>query len=159
MLDILIKRDLLREFVHVPINHDANISALLGLLKDLLMTAFSAPHDRCQKLNPASFGEFHDTVDHLIDSLPLDHAAAVRAVRDTDPRVKKTQVIVNLRNCSDRGPRIPVRRFLVDGNGGRKTLNTLHIRLLHLTEELAGIRRQRLHIASLSFCINRIKCQ
>ena len=159
MLDILVERDLLREFVHISVDHDADISALLCLLEDFLVTAFSAPHDRCQKLNPASLRQFHDPVDHLIDGLPLDHTAAVRTMRDADSRVKKTQVIVNLRHSSDRGPRIPVRRFLVDGNGGRKTFDTLHIRLLHLTEELAGIRRQRLHIASLSFCINRIKCQ
>ena len=38
-------------------------------------------------------------------------------------------------------------------SGSGKSFNTLHIRFLHLSQELSCIRRQRLHISPLSFRI------
>ena len=159
MLDILVKRDLLREVVHVPVNHDTDISALFGLFEYLLVASLPSADDRSEQLDPALFRHLHDPVYHLVHRLLLDHAPAVRAVGNTDPCIEQTQIIVNLRDCSYRGARVPVGRFLIDRNGGRQTFNALHIRLLHLTEELSRVGRQRFHISPLPFGVNRIKCQ
>ena len=140
MLDILVKRDLLREVVHVPVRHDTDIAALFGLLEYLLVAAFSAANDRGEQLDPALFRQLHDTVDHLVHRLLFNHTPAVRAVGDADPGIEQTQVIVDLRDCSDRGPRVPVSRFLIDRDCGGEPLNALHVGLLHLTEELSRVR-------------------
>ena len=49
------------------------------------------------------------------------------------------------------------RRLLIDRDRGRKTFDTVHIRLLHLTQEHTGIRRQGFDITSLSLGINSIE--
>ena len=108
MLDILVKRDLLREVVHVPVRHDTDIAALFGLLEYLLVAAFPPADDRCKQLDPALFRQLHDPVDHLVYRLLFDYAPAVRAVGNTDPCVQQTQVIVDLRDRSYRRTRVPV---------------------------------------------------
>ena len=48
---------------------------------------------------------------------------------------------------------------MVNGYGRGQTLDIVHIRLLHLTQELAGVRGQALHIPALTFGINGVKSQ
>ena len=48
---------------------------------------------------------------------------------------------------------------MVNGYGRGQALDIVHIRLLHLTQELAGVRRQALHIPALTFGINGVKSQ
>ena len=139
MLDILVELDLLRQVVHVPICHDSDVTALFCLLEYLLVTALPSADDRRKQLYPALFRQFHDPVDHLVYRLLFDHAPAVRAVGNTDSCVEKTQIIVDLRDRSYCRTRVPVGRFLINGDGRRQAFNALHIGLLHLTEELSRI--------------------
>src|SRR5205823_7828319 len=48
-------------------------------------------------------------------------------------------------------PRVARGRLLVDRHRGRKALDEVDVRLVHLPEELAGVRRQRLDVAALPF--------
>ena len=79
-----------------------------------------------------------------------DFPSAFWTVRNSHSCIEKTKIVVNLRNRPYCGTRISVCRFLVNGNGRRKTFYTLHVRLLHLSQELPCIRGKRFHIASLS---------
>ena len=123
------------------------------------MFTLSAAHNRRQQLDLRALRQFHDLIDHLVNRLLFDLFSTLRAVRHTDPRVEKSEVIVDLRHCSHRRAGIAVRRLLIDRDCRRQSLNLLDIRLFHLPEELPCIGRQRLHIAPLTFGIDCIKCE
>ncbi len=48
---------------------------------------------------------------------------------------------------------------MLDRNGGAQPFDGVDIRAFHLVEELAGIRRQRFHVAPLPLGVNRIEGQ
>ncbi len=107
----------------------------------------------------SSFRHCHDLFYHLINCLLFDLFATLRTVRNSDSCIHKSEIIIDFRYGSYCGTWISVRRFLVNGNCRRKSLNAFYIRFFHLSQELSCIRRQRFHVSSLSFRINRIKCQ
>ena len=129
------------------------------MIQNLRMFALPAPYHRGEKLNLRLLRQSHNVVHHLVHRLLLNLPSALRAMGNTDSRIEKSHVIINLCHRSHRRTRVTVRGLLIDGNGGGQPLDTLHIRLLHLTQELAGIGRQRLHITPLPFRVNRVKRQ
>lgn len=92
-------------------------------------------------------------------------ASAARSARHTPgsgrcrPGVQQTEVVVDLRDGADRRPRVAVGRLLVDGHRRRQTFDEVDVGLVHLTEELARVRRQRLDIASLALGEDRVERQ
>ena len=151
--------NLLRQLVQAAVNSHAHKTALSGVLQNLHMFSLSSPHHRGQDLYPAALRERQNLVHHLIHRLAPDLSPALRAVGNADPGVEKTHIIVDLRDGSHRGSGIAVRGFLVNGNGGRQALNALHIRLLHLSQKLAGIGGKGFHIPALSLRVNGVKGQ
>ena len=69
----------------------------------------------------------------------------------TDGRVEDAEVIVDLGRGGD--GRAGIRRgdALLDSDRGRESLNVIHLRLLHLVEELTRIGGEALDIATLAF--------
>ena len=159
MLDIFIQFDLLGELVHIPVDLHADIAASFGLIQHLLMASLAPPHHRGQKLDAGALRQRHDLIHHLIHGLPGDDATAFRAVGNTHSGIKQPKIVINLRHRPHGGAGIAVGRFLVNGNGRRQALNAVHRRLLHLSQELSGIRGQALHISALSLRIDRIESQ
>lgn len=53
-----------------------------------------------------------------------------------DSCVEQTQIIINLRYRTDGGTRVMARCFLVNGDGRRKPLDEVYIRLFHLPQKL-----------------------
>ena len=78
-------------------------------------------------------------------------------MRLADVRVEQAQVIVNLRRGRDRRARVHAARVLLDGNGGRKTLDVVHVRLLHLVEELPRVGREALDVLPLALRVERVE--
>ena len=66
---------------------------------------------------------------------------------------------MHFRNRADGRARVFGGGFLVDGNGGRKSVDGIDVRLVHLTQKQARIARKRFDIPPLAFCINGIKSQ
>ena len=123
------------------------------------MLALAAAYDRCQQRQLRLLRILHQLIRHFIHALPFDRFTAVRTVRCSDSGIQQTKIVIDFRYRSDRGTRIPVCRFLVNGDRRRQSLDGINIRFFHLPEELAGVRRQRLHVAPLSFRINGVKSQ
>ena len=48
-------------------------------------------------------------------------------------------------------------RLLLDGDGRRQAVDQVDVRLLHLLEELPGVRRQRLDVAALPFGVDGVE--
>ena len=46
---------------------------------------------------------------------------------------------------------------LLDGDGGREALDRVDVGLLHLVEELAGVGRETLDVAALTFGVDRVE--
>lgn len=49
--------------------------------------------------------------------------------------------------------------FLIDGDSGGEPFDGVDVRFVHLTEELAGVGGERLHVAALTFGKNRVESQ
>src|SRR4029079_18737779 len=67
--------------------------------------------------------------------------------------------VVDLGHGADGGPRVADRRPLLDGDGGTEPGDGLHVRLLHLVQELAGVRGKALDVAPLAFGVEGIEGQ
>ena len=154
---VLLQFDLLTEFILVPIDHYPDVATFLCLVQNLYMLSLTSADYRCQKLDLRAFRQLHHLIHHHIHTLFLNLFPTFRTMRDPDPGVEQPVIIINLCHCPHRRTRIPVGGFLVYGNRRRQTLDAFHIRFLHLSKELPGVGRKRLHISSLPFRIDGIK--
>ena len=159
VLDILLQLDILGHVIEIPVDAQAHIAGLSRPVDNLLVFALSAADHRREDLDPGALRQFHDAVHHLVHRLPCDLSAAVRAMGNADPGVQKSEIVINLRHSPHRRPGVPVGRLLVNGDRGGQSLDLLHIRLLHLSQELSCVGRQGLHISPLPLGIDRVKSQ
>ena len=88
-----------------------------------------------------------------------DGPPAARAVRLPDRGVEEPQVVVDLGDRPDRGARVLRGGLLLDRDRRREPLDGVDVRLLHLLEELPGVRGERLHVAALSLGEERVERQ
>ena len=159
VLDVLLQLDLFRQLIEIPVDAHPDVTALSGVVQHLHVFALAAAHHRSQKLDAGALRQGHNLIHHLVNGLLADLLAALGAVGDADSGVEKAHVVVNLRHRTHGGPGVAVGGLLINGNGGGKPLDALHIRLLHLSQELAGVGGQGLHIAPLPLRVNRVKGQ
>ncbi len=108
-------------------------------------------------LLPASLGLHR--VDDPVHRLRSDLLAVVRTVRHTDSREEQTQVIVDLRDRSDRRARVLAAGPLLDRDRRRESVDGIDVGLVHLAQELARVRREALDVPSLSFGVKRVECE
>ena len=76
-----------------------------------------------------------------------------------DAGVEQPQVVVDLGDGADRRTRVAGGRLLVDGDGGRKALDEVHVGLVHLAQELAGVGREGFDIAALALGVDGVEGQ
>ncbi len=134
--------------------------ALLGqVVEQRAVLALAAAHDRGHHLEPGPLGQLEDPVDDLLGGLARHRAAAGGAMGVTDAGVEEPQVVVDLGDRPHRRARVARGRLLVDGDGRREALDEVDVGLVHLAQELAGIRRQRLDVAALALGVNGVEGQ
>ena len=131
----------------------------LELPEQLDVLALAAADDRGQHLEPGPLVESQDPVDDLLGRLPLDGRPAGRAVRPAGAGVEQAEVVVDLGDRADGGARVLGRGLLVDRDRGRQPLDEVDVGLVHLAEELAGVRRQRLDVPPLALREDRVERQ
>ena len=137
----------------------ADIALLAGILKHLNVLALLAADDRRKQLHARLFFKRHQPVNDLVDGLLVDLLAAFRTVRRADARPQQAHIVVDLGDRADRRTRVLRGGLLVDGDGGRKTIDVVHIRLVHLAEELPRVAGQRFNVAALTLGVDRVKRQ
>ena len=98
-------------------------------------------------------------VHDLLRGLPGDRAAAHRAVRLAHPGEQQPQVVVDLGDRADGRPRVAAGGLLVDRHRRRQAVDEVHVGLVHLAEELPGVRRQRLDVPALALGEDRVEGQ
>ena len=107
--------------------------------------------------NAVRFHSPKDVIDDFLNGSSGHFFPAGWAVRFSNSRPKEAEVILDFRDGRHGGARVVTTLFLIDGNGGRKSLNGITVRFFHLSDELARIRRQALDVPPLTFCVEGIK--
>ena len=159
VLVALVEDDLLLELAQLAVDLHAReaLAAQLGQL--LAVLALAPAHDRRHDHEPRALVQAHDLVDDLLRRLRGDRPPAVEAVRLADPRPQQAQVVVDLRDRADRRARVARRRLLVDRDRRRQPLDRVHVRLVHLPQELTRVGAQRLDVAALALGVDRVERQ
>ena len=117
VLDVLVQLDLFGKLVETAVNTDSYVSALAGTLKNLGVFSLSSADNRSQQLDLGPLRQLHNLIHHLVNGLLANLSSALGTVGDTDSGIKKPHIIINFRNGTDCGTRVPVGRLLVNGNG------------------------------------------
>ncbi len=159
VLALLVERGRLRELVDLAVHPDAGETFGGQLSEQLVVLALPSPDDRRQNLEAGSLGESEQPVDDLLRRLPTDRLATLRAVRPSSPGEQETEVVVHLRDRADGRAGVARGGLLVDRHRRREALDEVDSRLVHLADELPGVRRQRLHVASLALGEDRVERQ
>jgi hypothetical protein len=157
--DLLVEIDRLLEQPIFAVDLDAREAVGAQLVEQVLVLALARAHDRCVDREPRALGERQHLLDDLLGRLARDLAAARGAVWPADPGVEQPQVVVDLRDRADRRARVSGRRLLVDRDRRREPLDGVDVGLVHLAQELARVRRQRLDIAALALGVERVERQ
>ena len=164
VLLVLLQRGHLAGARLVQAHHDAvhpgpRVPLGLQLAEQFGVLALAPAHHRGQHLEPGPLVELEHPVHDLLRGLPGDRPAADRAVRLAHPRVQQPQVVVDLGDGPYGGPRVAAGRLLVDRHGRGQPVDEVHVGLVHLPEELPGVRRQRLHVPALALGEDGVKGQ
>ena len=94
---------------------------------------------------------------HVFRGVALHLTAADGRERAADTGIKQAEVVVHLSGGADRGARVAARDLLLDGNGRRKAFYVVALGLVHTAQELAGIGREALDIATLPLGIEGVE--
>ena len=160
VLVLLVQLDLVAAQVHdLAIHADAAETLPRQVLEEFCVLALATQDHGRQNQGSLALTRLQDLVRHLVGGLSLDHAAALRAVGRAHTSKEKTQVVVDLRDRAHRGAGVPGGGLLVDGDCGRQAVDGVQVRLVHLTQEHAGVRREGLHVAALALGIDGVKGQ
>ncbi len=133
-----------RRFVQiyeVSVNSRADVAFFRILLQFLFVFAFASAHDGRENHHAVIRLERQHGLNNLLGGLPGDGLAAIRAVRRADGAVNHAQIIVNFGDRAHGGAGRARGGLLLDGDGGRKPFDRIHIGALHLIEELARVGR------------------
>ena len=157
VLELLVELDVFLELAHLAVDLDAGEAVGAELLEELAVLALAPAHDRRDHAEARALLELADLVDDLLHALPGDGPPALRAVRVPDAGVEQAQVVVDLGDRAHGGPRVAGGRLLVDGDGRRETLDAVHVRLVHLAEELARVGGEALDVAALALGVDGVE--
>ena len=149
----------LGQFAELTVDARAHETLLLHVLQELGVLALAAPHHRREQHDLRALGQGGDGVDDLIHGLALNLPPALGAVGHADARVHQAQVIVDLGDGAHGGARVAAGGLLVDGDGRGQALDHVHLRLVHLAQELPGVAGQGFHISALALGIDGVEGQ
>ena len=114
---------------------------------------------RCQEQDLPILVFLQDKVYNLV--LRIAHHLLPAQVRIglTGTGKEQTEIIVDLCRGSYRGTGILIGGLLLDGDDGAQSGNLVHVRTLHIAQEIAGIGGESLNIPTLSLRKNGVESQ
>ena len=142
VLFIFLQADILIQRAHLAIDKHTHIACTPHIVEHTHMLTLAPPHQRCHHHKAASLRQLQHLVDNLLYALLLNDFATLRAMRFTGACEQQTQIIVNFRYRTYGRTRIAARGLLVDGNCRAQAFDVVHIRLIHLSQKLAGVGRK-----------------
>lgn len=142
VLLLLLQRGRLGELDRLTVDPGPAVPLGLEIGEEVDELALALAHQRRKDLEAASLGQLQNPVDDGLRRLARDGATALGTVRLADAREEQTQVVVDLGDGADRRARVARGRLLVDGDRRGEAFDEVHVRLVHLAEELPGVRGQ-----------------
>ena len=118
VLDLLLELGRVGEGDHLAVDPGAGEALGLQLGEQVDVLALAGAHHRGEHLEAGALGQLEQPVDDLLRALPGDRLAAHRAVRAAGAGEEQAQVVVDLGDGADGGPRVAVGRLLVDRDRG-----------------------------------------
>jgi hypothetical protein len=159
MLVLLVEHDRLLEQAQLTVDLHPGKAVLAQLLEELSVLPLAPAHHRGEHHEASALGELHDLIDDLLGGLTGDGPAAYRAVRPAHPGPQQAQVVIDLGDRAHRGAGIAGGGLLIDRDGRRQPFYRVHVGLVHLAQELAGVGGERLDVATLTLGIDGVKGQ
>ena len=129
------------------------------LVQQLGVLPLPATHDRSEDLETGALVHGSHLVDDLLGRLGGDDGVAHGTVLNTGASVKQTQVVVDLGDRTHGRTRVAGGGLLVDRHRWRQALEEVDIGLVHLSEELSGVRGQGFDVAALALGEYRVEGQ
>ena len=159
VLLLLGELDVIGQLPHLTVDQRTCVTIATQQFEQILEFALAAAHDRRENLETRAFRILQQRVHHLLRCLRAYQGAAFRTMRNAGAGEQQSQIIIDLGDCADRRTRIAVRGLLVDRNRGAQPLDEVDVRLVHLPQKLARVRRQRFDIPALALGEQRIERQ
>ena len=148
--------------VELAINSHPDETVLREFLEFLPVRPLSPAHHRREDHDAVvalAILTAENRLDDLLGGLTGDGLAAAGTMRDADGAINQAEIVVDFGDGADGRARRARGGLLLDGDGRRKPLDGVHVRPLHLIQELTRVRRERLDIAPLPLGIDGVKGQ
>ena len=106
-----------------------------------------------------ALGQVLQGIPHKFGVIGYYGSAAAAAVELAQPGIEQFHIIGNLGHGAHSGARGADGILLINGDGRRDALNSVHKGPVHTLHKLAGIGRKGFHVPALALCIEGIKSQ
>ena len=143
--------------VHLAVHRHAREALVADVVEHVTVLALAVAHHGGQHQEPCALGHGQHPVGDLLHALPGDLHPAHRAVRRADARIQHAQVVVDLGDGGHGRPRVAAGGLLVDRDGRRQAVDVVDVRLVHLPQELPGVRGEALHVPSLALGVQGVE--
>ena len=157
--ETLVSLEELVDVDRLTVDARTHVALTRQIFEQRVVLALAATNHRREDLEADAVIHVEDAVDDLLRGLTLQLGAVVRAVLHTDTGVEQAEVVVDLGDRADGGPRVAAARLLIDRDRRRQPFDDVDVGLVHLPEELARIRAQRLDVPPLPFRVDRVERQ
>src|ERR1041384_373002 len=136
VLLVTIETDLVVEAINLTVDAGPRKTRLADLFKDGLISSLASAHQGGKDQDTRPFGKFLDLIDNLLSRLLHHLSSANRTVRDTGACEQEPEIVIDFGNGAHRRTGVVGGEFLVNGDGGGEALDVIHIRFIHLPNEL-----------------------
>ena len=154
---ITVELHTVKNLFHLAVHTDIQIAFLPHLLEQFLIMPFTVTDQRSKQIRLLSPILIQDQLQRLLLGVLHHLLTAQVRISLSRPCIKQTEEVVNLGCRPDGRTRILVRRLLFDRDNRTQTGDLIHIRPLHIPQEITGVCGERLHITPLPFGKDRIK--
>ncbi len=158
LLQLLEALHLIQSHDH-PVDADAREAGLARLVEELAELSLAMLDLRREEGDLGLGRQREELVHDLGGRARGDLAAALVAALLAGASVKDAQIVVDLGHRADGRARVRRGGLLLDRDGRRQAADVIVLRLLHLAEELARIRRQGLDVTPLPLGVERVEGQ
>ena len=159
VLLVLVQRGDIVHAVELAVHAYADKAFRLQFLEAVEMSSLLKLHERGHDDDLRAFRQGEDVGDDFIGGAGFDGATALGAVHLAEAGEEDAQEVVDLGNRAHGGAGIAARGLLFQRNGGREALDLVHVRLVHLGQELAGVGGEGFHITALAFRVDDVEGQ
>ena len=130
---------------------------LIKLIEQIFELSLAASNDGSHDGYAFAGAKLHDALDDLFGGLAGDGTTAVGTMRCSDGGVKQAEVVVDFGDGADGGAGAAAGGFLLNGDGGREAFDGVDVGAFDLIEELAGVGREALDVATLAFGVDGVE--